>query len=178
MIPFPDKKYQIIYADPAWQYRTKESLAPKSILNGKINTHYPTLTLSQLKILPIKQITDKDCLLFLWVVSPMLDDCIDVMKSWGFLYSTIAFVWNKELANPGHYTMSEVEICLVGKVGRIPTPRGTRNERQFLSKRRGKHSVKPIEVRDRIERMFPTQNKIELFARQQTEGWDTWGNEV
>lgn len=172
------KKFQIIYADPAWQYKSKECLAKKSILNGKLNTHYDTLDLKDLKDLPIKNITDNDCLLFLWVVSPMLDDCIDVLKSWGFKYSTIGFIWYKQKTNPGSYTMSECEICLIGKKGKIPQPRGERNVRQFLSEMRTKHSCKPKEIRNRIEKMFPTQDKIELFAREKVNGWDVWGNEV
>ena len=173
-----EKKYQIIYADPPWQYKSKECLAKKSILNGSLNTHYNTLTIEDIKKLPISTIADKDSLLFLWVVSPMLDDCIEVLKTWGFKYSTIAFIWYKQKTNPGSYTMSECEICLVGKKGKIPENRGERNIRQFLSEARGKHSQKPDEIRKRIEKMFPAHNKIELFARQKTEGWDVWGNEV
>ena len=172
------KKYQIIYADPAWQYKSKECLAKKSILNGKLNTHYQTMSLKEIKDLPMGGVADDNCLLFLWVVSPMLDDCIDVLKSWGFKYSTIGFIWYKQKTNPGSYTMSECEICLIGKKGNIPTPRGLRNIRQFLSEKKTKHSAKPSEIRDRITKMFPTQNKIELFAREKIDGWDSWGNEV
>jgi len=172
------KKYDIIYADLAWQYKTKESLAKTSILNGKLNTHYGTMTIAELGGLPLGSISDKNSMLFMWVVSPMLDDGIELMKKWGFKYSTIAFIWHKQRANPGHYTMSECEICLVGRRGKIPTPRGARNVRQFLSEMRGKHSAKPIEIRKRIELMFPTQTKLEMFARQSAEGWDAWGNEV
>jgi len=172
------KKYDVIYADPAWTYNTKENLAKKSILNGKLNTHYKTMTIKELAELPIDNIVNKDCMLFMWVVSPMLDDGIDLMKKWGFKYSTIAFIWHKQRTNPGHYTMSECEICVVGKKGKIPTPRGSRNQRQFLSELRTKHSKKPDEIRNRIERMFPDQNKVELFARENHEGWDAWGNEV
>ena len=74
--------------------------------------------------------------------------------------------------------MSECEICIVGRRGKIPTPRGARNIRQFLSEMRGKHSAKPIEIQKRIELMFPTQNKLEMFARQNYDGWDSWGDEV
>ena len=180
------KKYQIIYADPAWEYQGNECLAKTSLLNGRVNTHYSTLTLNDLKLLPVQSIADENCLLFIWVVSPMLDDGIDVLKAWGFEYSTIAFVWHKQASNPGHYTMSECEICLVGKRGSIPTPRGARNVKQFLSMGRGKHSEKPPEIRKRIETMFPTQNKLEMFARRRGgfwsmddyKGWDVWGNEV
>ena len=173
-----DKKYNIIYADPPRQYRSKECLAKKSILNGKLNQHYSTMTLPELKSLPIPQLCENNCLLFLWVVSPMLDDCIEVLKSWGFKYCTIGFVWNKQKVNPGSYTLSECEICLIGKKGKIPSPRGARNIRQYIEEKKTKHSAKPLEVRERIELMFPSSNKIELFARQHSEGWDCWGNEV
>lgn len=180
------KRYQIIYADPAWEYDTKECLAKTSILDGEDNKHYSTLTMAELKKLNVQSISDTNCLLFIWVVSPMLDEGIEVLKSWGFKYATIAFVWHKQKVNPGHYTMSECEICLVGKRGSIPTPRGKRNIRQFLSMGRGKHSEKPPEIRKRIEAMFPTQDKVELFARSrggfwsmdEYEGWDVWGNQV
>lgn len=171
-------KYQIIYADPAWQYNTKECLAKTSILNGDINTHYSTMTLSELKKLNVKDISEKDSMLFLWVVSPMLKEGIEVMEAWGFKYATIAFVWHKQRTNPGHYTMSECEICLVGKRGKIPTERGSRNTKQFLSEMRGKHSAKPFEIRNRIEKMFPTHKRIELFARQKVEGWDAMGFDI
>ena len=108
----------------------------------------------------------------------MLKEGIEVMEAWGFKYATIAFVWHKQRTNPGHYTMSECEICLVGKHGTIPNPRGARNVKQFLSEMRGRHSAKPNEIRTRIETMFPTQNKIELFARIKSEGWDVMGFEI
>lgn len=174
-----DKKYNIIYADPPWQYKSKECLAKKSILNGKLNYHYETMTIEQLKLLPVKKICKENCLLFLWVVSPMLDDCIDLLKSWGFKYSTIGFIWNKKKANPGSYTMSECEICLIGKRGKIPQPRGKRNIKQYVEEKRIKHSQKPEEVRNRINQMFGEDiPRIELFARQHADGWDCWGNEV
>ncbi len=66
----------------------------------------------------------------------------------------------------------------MGKHGKIPTPRGARNIKQFLSLPRGKHSQKPLEVRRRIEKMFPTQSKLEMFARCASNGWDLWGNEL
>ena len=72
--------------------------------------------------------------------------------------------------NPGFYTMSQCELCLVFRRGRIPTPRGARNERQLVRAERGPHSAKPEEVRRRIERMFPEQRKIELFARREVPG--------
>jgi N6-adenosine-specific RNA methylase IME4 len=136
------------------------------------------MTLDELKQLNVPSITDNDALIFLWSSSPHLPQAIELMESWGFEYKTIAFAWDKQKVNVGYYTLSQVEVCLVGKKGNIPKPRGATNIRQFLSQCRTRHSEKPDEVRDRISAMFPTQSKIELFARRKVEGWDCWGNEV
>jgi N6-adenosine-specific RNA methylase IME4 len=174
-----NKRYSIIYCDPPWDYKgqTQHKGLGKGSSGGASN-HYGTLTLEQLKGLDIRGIAEKDCLLFLWSTSPHLDQAIDLMKSWGFQWATVGFVWDKQRVNPGFYTMSQVELCLIGKMGKIPTPRGARNVRQFLSEMRGDHSAKPVEVRNRIDLMFPTQSKIELFAREKAVGWDAWGEEV
>jgi N6-adenosine-specific RNA methylase IME4 len=170
-------KYSVLYADPPWSY------AGHTQHNGVTSVksaedHYNTMTLEELKQLKIQEKTEKDCVLFLWTSSPHLEQALELMKAWGFDYKTIAFVWDKQKTNPGYYTLSQVEICLVGKKGKFPTPRGSRKERQFLSEMRGVHSKKPDEIRQRISRMFPTQKKLELFARQTSDGWDVWGNEV
>lgn len=172
-------KFEIIYADPCWDYKgqTQHAGANKSNTGGASN-HYQTLTLKQLKTLDVPSITSKDCLLFMWSSSPHLDQAIDLMKHWNFKWSTIGFVWNKQKVNPSFYTMSQIEICLIGKHGKIPQPRGARNIRQFISEERTVHSAKPKEVRRRIEKMFPTQSKIELFAREKVDGWSSWGNEI
>ena len=101
-----------------------------------------------------------------------------LIEGWKFEYSTVAFVWEKVKANPGYYTLSSTELCLVGRRGNIPQPRGRRNVRQFFQEERTLHSKKPEGIRNLITEMFPLQTKIELFARQKTEGWDVWGNEV
>ena len=169
--------YSVIYADPPWTYSTKECLTPDSILNGELNTHYDTMKLQDVYDLPVKALAEKDCILFLWVVSPMLEDGFKCLKAWGFKYSTIGFVWEKQRTNPGHYTLSSCEICLVARRGNIPKPRGSRNTRQFLSELRRDHSQKPDTLRDRIADMFPEQKKIELFGRERFHGWDCYGNE-
>ena len=173
------KKYSVIYADPAWLYKCgKNHLAKTSMINGKYDIKYNSMSIDVMKKLPIYDISENNCLLFMWVTSPFLKIGIDLLEGWGFNFSTIGFVWYKEKANPGSYTLSECEICIIAKRGKIPLPRGSRNERQFLSECKTRHSKKPDEIRNRIMRMFPEQNKIELFAREKTEGWDVWGNEV
>jgi len=170
-------KYSILYCDPAWDYDNRIQHNGNET-TGSAVYHYPTMKLEDMKKLNIAEITEKDALMFMWSSSPHLPQAIELMQYWGFEYKTIAFVWDKQRVNPGYYTMSQCEVCLVGKKGRIPSPRGAKNAKQFLSQMRGRHSEKPSEIRDRITQMFPTQSKIELFARQKTEGWDVWGNEV
>jgi hypothetical protein len=95
------KKYQIIYADPAWLYQCgKNHLAKKSMINGKTDIHYNGMPIKEMEHMKINEITDNDCLLFMWVTSPFLKIGIDLMNKWGFDFSTIGFVWYKEKTNP------------------------------------------------------------------------------
>ena len=190
MIPFPNKKYDVIYADPAWKY--ENGMGIKSAKDGSMvsaELHYDTMTMNDLAELPVSDIADVDCLLFMWVLSPLIQECIEIGNQWGFDYKTFAFMWHKRNTHLGHYTMSECELCAVfkRKGGKIPKPRGDRGvkqflETQFISALRSKHSVKPLEIQHRITEMFPTQAKIELFARPmemtKIDGWDYWGDEV
>lgn len=174
------KLYQIIYCDPPWDYKGQTQHTGRGgIKSGGAISHYPTMTVSEMKKLNVKDIADPEgCLLFMWTSSPHLDQAIDLMKAWGFDYATIGFIWDKQRLNPGYYTLSQCEICIIGKLNRIPTPRGARNIQQLVSIKRTRHSQKPGEVRERIVQMFPKQNKLEMFARRKATGWDSWGNEV
>ena len=178
--PLPTQRYAIIYADPPWDYRGQlQHAGPGSGDSGGAIRHYETVTLTDLQRLDVASIAEVDSLLFLWATSPHLDQAIELGKAWGFDWATVAFVWDKQRVNPGFYTMSQCELCLVFKRGRIPTPRGARNVRQLVSQPRGEHSRKPAEVRERIMTMFPEQRKIELFGRDaQLNGWDVWGAEI
>ena len=180
--PLPNDRFAIIYADPPWDYKGQlQHAGAGSDDTGGALRHYPTLTLDTLKTLPVSDIAEDDCLLFLWATSPHLDQAIELGKAWDFEWATIAFVWDKQKVNPGFYTLSQCELCLVFKRGKIPQPRGARNIRQLVSAKRGPHSSKPEEVRNRIDKMFPTQQKIELFARTTTPPnptWSLWGLEA
>jgi N6-adenosine-specific RNA methylase IME4 len=190
-----DNKYSIIYADPPWDYsyigknfdrnftKSKNGFAP--VVSAK--DHYNTMTNQDIMDLPLNKLSEKNCLLFIWITNPLLDIGFEVIKAWGFTFKTVAFVWNKIKVMPGFYTMSQVELCFVAKKGNIPKPRGARNIKQYYEETRGLHSRKPNEFRNRIEQMFPEQKKIELFARKETGGlfkderfkeWDIWGNET
>lgn len=171
-----ENKYQIIYADPPWKYGGTGG--PKWF---PADTYYPTMSFKEIENMAdtIKKISDDNCLLFMWAVSPELDKCIEIGKKWGFDYITVAFVWYKERANVGNYTMSSCELCLLFKKGKIPADR-VRNPgtKQYYSAPVDFHSHKPLEFAERIKKMFPVSKKIELFARDGKEGYDYWGNEA
>ena len=185
----PEKKYQVIYADPPWDYGGKMQYDRSTIKSENIGFEkkiflssaafkYPTLKLKQLKMLNVNSIADIDCILFMWTTGPQLANAIQLGEAWGFEYKTVAFVWDKMMHNPGRYTLSQTEFVLAFKKGKFPTPRGARNVRQMVTVPRGKHSEKPEEVILGITKMFPQQEKIELFARRNYDGWDNWGLEI
>ena len=170
------KKYQIIYADPPW-------------LNGSWKhwskgggSHYPLMSLDQIINLPIKEIADKNCILFLWVVDSQLFDAEKVIESWGFKYKTVGFTWIKKTKNykdhfgVGMWTRKNPEMCLIATKGNIK--RINASIRQVLYSEVREHSRKPDEIRNKIIELVGDLPRIELFARQKTEGWDVWGNEV
>lgn len=185
----PNKKFDVIYADPPWYYngklqfdkssKSKENIDfSRKIFISSATFKYPTLKTSELMKIPIHEIAKDDCLLFMWTPNPHLAQAIELGEAWGFEYKTVAFVWDKMNHNPGQYTLSNCELCLVFKRGRIPKPRGARNIQQLVRSPRKRHSEKPIEVIRAIEKMFPTQERIELFARRKTKGWSVWGLDV
>ena len=176
-----NKKYNIIYADPPWEYKQKQmnfqNYGKGKKYSNDVTEHYPTMSIKELKELPVSRIAENDCLLYMWVTSPNLDVAIELAVSWGFEFKTVAFVWDKQRTNYGFYTLSQCELCLVFKKGRIPK-RLVTNVRQYLSEKLGRHSEKPKEIRDRIDKMYSYLPRIELFARQYADGWDCWGNEA
>jgi len=182
----PNKKFDVIYADPPWDYNGKLQFDKSSTdaeiidLSRKIFISsaafkYPTLKTGELMKLPVQDIAKDDCLLFMWTSNPHLAQAIELGEAWGFEYKTVAFVWDKMNHNPGQYTLSNCELCLIFKRGRIPKPRGARNMQQLVRSPRKEHSEKPVEVIQAIEKMFPAQERIELFARRKTKGWSVWG---
>ena len=184
----PNKQFDIIYADPPWDYNGKMQFdnsgkaenfhISKKIFISSATFKYPTLKVKEMMKIPIIEIAKDDCLLFMWATNPHLQQAIVLGAAWGFQYRTVAFIWDKMSHNPGQYTMSNCELCLVFKRGRIPSPRGARNIQQLIRSPRKNHSEKPTEVIKAIEKMFPTQARIELFARRKPKGWFVWGLDV
>lgn len=141
------------------------------------------MTIEEIKTLPIDKLADENCVLFLWVTFPYLEEQIKLFNHWGFKYKTLGFSWLKQ--NPknkklffgiGYYAKSNCEICLMGIKGKMK-PISNKVSSAILSPRR-EHSRKPDEVREKIVELFGDLPRIELFARQKNQGWDVWGNEV
>ena len=173
------KKYGAILADPPWQYRVYS----KKGLGRSAESHYPTMNIEDIKALPVADIADKDCALFLWVTFPCLQEGLDVIKAWGFTYKTVAFAWVKQNKKAdslfwgmGYWTRSNVELCLLATKGK--PKRVDAGVHQVVISHIEEHSRKPLEIHRRIERLIGDVPKIELFARRKTAGFDVWGNEV
>ena len=179
-----NNKYKLFYVDPPWSY-----LWGRKSKNGEgghfaPERHYPTMSTDEICAMKdtIKKISDKNCALLMWTTMPCLPDAIRVIKEWGFKYKTCAFTWVKvrkdgqALAGMGSYTKSNAEICLLAMKGHIKS--ADKTVRQIIMAQRTRHSEKPAETRDRIVKLFGDLPRIELFARQEAEGWDCWGNEI
>lgn len=170
------KKYKIIYADPPWAYRNMGNI------QATANEHYSTMSNEDICNLPVGGVADDNSILFLWATFPKMQEALDVIKAWGFEYKTVGFVWikkNKNLSNffgVGWYTKSNAEVCLIGVKGK--SPKISNSISQIIETVRERHSQKPAIVREKIVEFCGDIKRIELFARQKTEGWDVWGNEV
>jgi N6-adenosine-specific RNA methylase IME4 len=176
MTTFPDKKYNIIYADPPWTYENKAS-------EGAAINEYENMTIEEIKSLPVQQITDKTCALFLWVTFPLLQEGLDTIRYWGFKYRTLGFSWiklrgNKPFFGIGNYTKSNCEICLLGVKGEVGKLVRDDSISSVILSKLTHHSEKPHIIRDKIVQLMGDLPRIELFARHKIPGWDAWGNEV
>lgn len=170
------KKYNIIYADPPWSYQDKKC-------NGACEFHYSTMKIEDICALPVKDLAADDCVLFLWVTYPMLQEAMQLIKAWGFKYKTIGFQWIKQNKSGngyffglGRWTRGNTEAVLIATKGK--PKRASNSVSQLVFAPLGRHSAKPPIVRDKIVELMGDLPRVELFARDKAEGWDSWGNEV
>jgi len=172
--PLPvEGKYRIFYADPPWQYSRAE-------LDdyGHTRRHYPSMSIDELCAMgeDIRQMAERDAVLFLWVTSPMLKNVWPIFDAWGFEYKT-SFVWDKVRHNFGHYNSVRHEFLLIATRGSCtPDVKQLFDSVQSVE-RSDEHSEKPEEFREIIETIYTHGNRIELFGRKEVESWDVWGNE-
>lgn len=172
-------KYNIILADCPWDY-----FNPKQYKPSMGGVPYSTLSIDELKSIPVQEIADKNCTLFFWATFPKLPEAFEIIKSWGFEFVTNAFTWLKTYKNGnlvmglGHYTRGNAELCLLAKRGNVRRLDTATNVSQVIVAPRTKHSQKPAEVKGRIVELLGDLPRIELFARERTPGWDSLGNEL
>ena len=164
-------KFSVIYCDPPWKYEYAQSD------RRKVENQYPTMTLKELCDLSIGEIVAPDAVLFMWTTSPKLKESLQVMEAWGFQYRTCA-VWVKERIGMGYYFRQQHELLLVGKKGELPPPPPGTRISSVMVYPRGIHSEKPLCVFRFIEDFYPGLPRIQLFARQEHDGWTAWGNEL
>ena len=160
----------MIYADPAWRFNFSTRL------NRSFENHYPTMALDEIKALKVSDLATPDAVLFLWAISAMLPDAIEVMQAWGFAYKANA-VWVKNQVGMGFWFRNQHELLLVGTRGDMPLPLEENRLPSVISSPRQEHSEKPPRVYQIIEQMYPDLPKIELFARKQYPGFSVWGNQ-
>ena len=173
-----NKKYSVIYADPPWYFKNYSSKGEGR--NPK--QHYECMSIDDICNLDIDEITERDCVLLMWVVDPLLQEAFRVIEAWGFTYKTVGFTWSKTNQKSlgfstglGYWTRSNPEMCLLATKGK--PKRLSKSVKQLVISPRREHSRKPDEMYTYIEQLLDGPY-IELFARNTREGWDSWGNEV
>jgi len=195
LLDLPQGHFKAILADPPWHFRARTALQVGNWTSRRdAEKHYPVMGLDDIKAMPVRDLAAKDAHLFLWVTGPTLRTAFEVMEAWGFRYSAVAFTWVKlkrsfdvrqlrilpTLESDLHVglgltTRKNAEFCLLGRRGNAH--RNAKNVREIIMSPVREHSRKPDEARVRIER-YCDGPYLELFARSQHEGWDSWGNET
>ncbi|MBF0249939.1 MAG: hypothetical protein HQL35_04835 [Alphaproteobacteria bacterium] len=196
----PSGGFRVISADPAWRFKTYSEKGQDKCPD------YDTMTIGEIRDMPVEILAAKDCVLFLWVTWPMMPDWNSVIESWGFEYAGLAWEWRKfnpvtgkYAFGPGYGTRKNLEPCLLATRGNpqlkpeLPddlfglgrVPEGVRSVRDWIecwpdeeirAPRDVEHSRKPDEQYERIETLFDGPY-VELFARQKWPGWRGWGKE-
>jgi N6-adenosine-specific RNA methylase IME4 len=164
-------RFPILLADPPWRYDFSETES------RAIENQYPTLSLDEICALPIGDMATQDAALFLWHPAGKATEAVRVVTAWGFRERS-SWVWVKESIGPGYWGRLRHEMLMICTRGDFPAPAPSDRFDSVIEQPRGEHSAKPVEAMERIERMYPTLPKIELFARAPREGWERWGNQA
>jgi N6-adenosine-specific RNA methylase IME4 len=191
-LPLVAGGFRCVYADPAWRFVTRSAKGRGRCPDGEDGAfHYPTMSLDEIKAIPVADACATNAVLLLWAIDPMIPQAIDVGRAWGFEFKTVGLYWIKSKRKPlrtdtideryppgpGYWTRANPEQCLLftrGKIGRRP---GATNVRRLIISRRRRHSQKPDEAIERIEQLCEGPY-LEMFARRGRPGWQSWGNEV
>lgn len=198
MTALPEGKFGAILADPPWAFQTWWSGRSNKLPSPKKKFSYPSratepaydvMREDDLNALPVGDLAAENCVLFLWICWPVLQQSLRTIEAWGFEYKTCAFCWVKAHGKQvdmfhddipahmtlGYWTRSNSEVCLLATKGR--PKRVAADVKQAIIEPRREHSRKPDGIHERIERLVAGPY-LELFARSRREGWSSWGNEV
>jgi N6-adenosine-specific RNA methylase IME4 len=171
--------YEIIYADPAWNYTATSNKIPSRSKQGQ---SYNAMRMIDIYEYQLPEI-NKDCVLFMWATSPLLPEALYTIKCWGFEYKTIAFTWikknkkaNSNFWGMGSWTRSNAEFLLLATKG---NPKAVSHSvHSVVESVIEEHSKKPDIIRDKIVELCGNKKRIELFARKRVDGWDSLGNQL
>jgi len=170
ILALPRKQYGVILADPPWQFETWSDNG----LGRSAENHYPTVDTTTLANLPVDKLAAEDCFIAMWCVNSMLPQALHVMSAWGFEYKTNG-AWIKGKMSLGYWMRGRHELFLLGTRGQVPAPSpDLRPVSTFFAHQR-EHSRKPDDLHEILEGWFPNVPKLELFARNNRPGWDSWG---
>lgn len=176
--PLPTELYRVWYADPPWSYGNS-GVITESDNYGRAARHYPSMSIDELCQMgnDIKSRCANDAVLFMWVTSPLLEECFEVIRAWGFKHKT-SFVWDKVGHNFGHYNSVRHEFLLICTRGSCTPDNSALYDSVVSIQKSDKHSEKPGEFRRIIDDLYTWGERIELFARAASDGWDAWGNQA
>lgn len=182
--------YAALLIDPAWSFTTR---SPKG-MGRSPDMHYSTMSIAEIKALPIKDLLAKNAVVFLWVIDTHLEYAFEIIKAWGLTYKTVGFYWAKtnkdgsDFTGMGYWTRANPEatlvlvdpdetspICLLASHGK--PKRESKSVRRLILSQRREHSRKPDEAHERIEALVPGPY-LELFCREGRPGWSAWGNQI
>lgn len=175
-----ENKYGTVLADPPWQFTNRTGkMAPEH----RRLSRYSTLKLSDIKEMPVNDVTAEQSHLYLWVPNALLIEGLEVMKAWGFEYKT-NLIWHKvrkdggpDGRGVGFYFRNTTEMVLFGIKGRLRTSQPGRSQVNIIRSQKREHSRKPDELYSIIEACSPGPY-LELFARGERPNWTQWGNQV
>lgn len=174
-----DGPFSTIYADPPWRFQNRTGkMAPEH----QRLLRYPTMTLEEIRELPVNRVAGSEAHLYLWVPNALLAEGLEVLRRWGFTYKT-NLVWYKvrkdggpDGRGVGFYFRNVTELLLFGVRGSMRTLQPGRRQVNLLPSRKREHSRKPDEMYEIVEACSPGPY-LELFARHPRPGWAQWGNE-
>lgn len=183
-----NKKYNIILLDPAWNIGYVKGGEKVGTIKGGVPLPYNTLTDEEIMALNIQSLASDNSFLFMWTIDSKIPKVSEFMDRWGFKFNSIAFVWNKVSKYNRNkvrttltpYTRRSCEYCFLGTRGKVKSMVKDHYVLQYVewASETRKHSVKPKEVKDRIVRLCGDLPRIEIFAREKTEGWDAMGYDI